>query len=271
MSKPKDADPPAPQEILPPVPGAKPGKGSKEAEPEKDLELESLMSEIESDLREQELRKIWERYNKPIIALCVAIVIGVAGAQLWRQHQTEQRLDLAARFEAAQADLAQGKTDDAMAVFADVAKARGEGFAALAELNRAAILAQKNDIDGAVAIYKTIAADAKADQVFRDLAVILQVQHTLDRDDPKVLEPMLAPLTNPGNPYHNVANELSALLAAKQGDYARASQLATQVLTDPATPQYMRLRMQDLAGYYKAQAALPKPATPAAPAEAPKP
>ncbi len=273
MSKTKDAASPAPQEILPPVPGAKAGaksgtkpgtKMGKDGKPERDDELEGLMSEIESDLREEELAKIWERYGKTIMVAATVLFLGVAGFELWRQHAAEQRLELASRYDEGQAAVAQGKTDDALAIFADIAKSRGEGYATLASLDRAALLLKKNDTDGAVAIYKSIAADTKADQVFRDLANVLVVVHTMDTADPKSLEPMLSPLTGPANPFHNIATELSAVLAGKAGDRARAAQLAEQLANDATTPPEMRQRAEDLAAFYKSGAEIPKSAAPAA-------
>src|SRR6185503_10550215 len=109
------------------------------------------------------------------------------------------------------------------------------------------------------------------DPMYRDLATILRVLHSVDTADPKSLETLLAPLTNPGNAFHASANELTAVLAAKEGDKARAYKLAEELLVDPATPTDMRQRVTDLATIYK-PAETPKaeaaPATPAA--EAPK-
>ncbi len=275
MSKPKDAAPSAPQEILPPLPAkAGAGKAKKAEKTEEDAELEGFMSEIEADLREDELKKIWQRYGKTIIAAMAIMVLSVLGVQQWRQHDAEQRLELAARYEQAVKDASAGKTDEAAAIFADVAKNKGEGLATLAQLERAAILLQKNDAPGAVAIYREVAADNGVDRTFRDLAIVLEALHTLDTAEPKTLEAKLSPLSGPGNAFHNTAIELSALLAAKQGDNARAGTLAQQLVDDPTTPQAMRQRAQDLAAYYKGLTAAPPVAAaapPAAPAEAKKP
>ena len=278
MSKPKDAAPSAPQEILPPLPAkAGAGKAGKAKKPEKsdeDAELEGFMSEIEADLREDELKKIWQRYGKAIIAAMAIMVLAVLGVQQWRQYAAEQRLELAARYEQAMKDASAGKTDEAAAIFADVAKSKGEGLATLAQLERTAIMLQKNDVPGAVAIYREVAADNGVDRTFRDLAIVLEVLHTLDTGEPKVLEAKLSPLSGPGNAFHNTALELSALLAAKQGDNARAGILTQQLVDDPTTPPAMRQRAQDLAAYYKGLTAAPPVAAaapPAAPAEAKKP
>jgi hypothetical protein len=259
VSKPKDA-PAAPQEVLPPLSG-KGGRAAKgKGEDERDHELEGLMADIEADLREEELRKLWARYGKFVIAAVVIMILAVAGVQLWRQRAEEQRAELASRYEQALKDLQAGKTDDAAGILADVAGRRGEGYAVLAQFQRAALALQNNDTAGAVAIYKDVAADAKVDRSFRDLALVLKALHTLDTADPKALEAELAALTGPANPFRPTALELSSLLAAKQGDIARAAQIAQQLRDDPATPQSMRTRVEDLAAYYKTLDSVAPPA-----------
>jgi hypothetical protein len=227
------------------------------ADVERDPEMEGLMAEIEADLREEELRKIWQRYGKFIIAAAAAIVIAAIGVQLWRQHAADQQVALAARFDDGRKAIEANKPDDALAAFADVAKHSGQGYATIAALERAALLLKKNDIAGAVAIYKSVSDDAQADPTLRDLATLLQVLHSIDTAPPKTLEAQLTPLLNPGNPFNPSALELSAMLAAKQGDMARAAKLAEQIIADPAAPQGLRGRAEDLATYYKSQTAVP--------------
>jgi len=261
VSKPKDAPSAPPAEIIPPARGR--GDKSPKQVPERDPEFEGLMSEIESDLREEELRKIWQRYGKLVIALVVVVMLGVIGVQLWRDHVVNERLALANRYDQAVRTLQAGKADEALATLGELSKKSGEAYAAVAELQRAAVLLQRNDIDGAIAAYKTLSEDSKADSAFRDLATVLRVLHSFDRADPKVLEGLLAPLLNPGNAFHPTALELSALLAAKQGDVARAGKLIDQILADDKMPPAIRARATDLSVYYKSQTApVPAPAAP---------
>ena len=164
------------------------GKAKPSEKSDEDVELEGFMSEIEADLREDELKKIWQRHGKTVFAVGAILILVALGVQFWRQHAAEQRLELAARYEQAMTDAAAGKDEDAAAIFADVAKHKGEGYATLAQLERATLLLRKQDINGAVAIYREIGADGSVDRAFHDLAIVLEVLHTLDTAEPKVLE-----------------------------------------------------------------------------------
>jgi len=243
------------------------GKAGKSDE---DLELEGLMSEIESDLREEELKKLWKRHGNLIIAAAVALVLGVLAVQLYRQYEARERTSVAQRYDQATHYLDDGKLDEALAGYKAIEAERfAGGFKTLAQLGEGAALLKKNDEAGAVKVYAAIAADQSADSVYRDLATVLRVLHSVDTGDAKALEATLAPLLNPANPYHASATELTAVLAAKQGETTRAHQLALQLAADPQTPSNMRQRATDLAALYKGPET-EKPAAPAAP-EAAKP
>ncbi len=258
LNQPKDAVPAS----------AWPAKGAKGKPDDTDHELEGLMSEIETDLRSDEFKKIWKQYGSVFTVLAVAVIMGVTGFQLYRQYDARQHEAVARRYELAIAAQADGKLDDAMAQFGALVSEGRKGYGALARLSQASLQLQKKDIDGAVANYKALAVDPKADPVFRDLAVLLRVLHSLDRDDPKLLEAALTPLTNPNNAFNLSALELSALLAAKQGDSERAIKTLTLISADPATPASMRERADDLTKLYQAGGMPPPPPAPTIPAAA---
>lgn len=234
-----------------PEPKNGPVSRKKADEPKKDVELDGLMSEIESDLREDELKRIWTRYGSVFVTLAVIFVLGVAAYEGWRAYTAREHAQAASAYDAAIAAAAESKFDEAKAKFGEVAKTDDQPYAALARLTEAGLRVQQNDVDGAVALYTDLAADAKTDPLFRDMAVILKTYHSIDRADPKTLEGPLAPLRE-NSTFKHSAIELTALLAAKQGDTARAAELSQSLVDDAATPQGMRGRAQELAALYKA-------------------
>jgi hypothetical protein len=239
-------------------------KPKKEEKSEEEVALDGLMTEIEEDLRGEELNKLWKKYGSLIIALGVAIIVAVAGWQLWRQNQEQQRIDAAQQYEAAVKLIQDGKLDDAMTAYAALAEKKGQGYAALAQLQKAALALNKNDVPGALAAYKALAADEAADTLFRDLARILRAMHGLETENPLELEAALKPLLDPSNAFAYSATELTALLAYKQGDAARALTLTEGLAADTKTPAGVRQRAEELAAMFKA--AVPAAPAPAAPA-----
>jgi hypothetical protein len=243
------------------TPAPEPKKGQKKEAPPKDAELDGLMSEIESDLREDELKRIWNRYGSTFIAIAVIFMLAVAAYEGWRAYQSRQHAAVALVYDQAIAAASEEKLDEAKAKFAEVASSGDQPYASLARLTDAGLRIEHNDVEGALGLYTALAADTEADVLFRDMAVVLKTLHSVDRADPKALEAELAPLTKDSTFKHS-AIELTALLAAKQGDTARAAQLAQSLVDDTAAPQAMRGRAQELAALYKTgvvPATLPPP------------
>ncbi|MDX2222665.1 MAG: tetratricopeptide repeat protein [Rhodospirillaceae bacterium] len=233
-----------------------------------DPEFEGLMTEIEDELRSEELKKLWANYGNAIIAGAVVIVLAVAGWQYWRQQDAAARDALAVAFQDASLLAGDGKVDEAITALAGIAGSRGEGYAVLAQLQKAALMAdQGKDPDGVLAAYRAVIDDPGIDSLFRDLATVLYVMHAMDRAPAAELEAMLAPMLNPANPFHYTGVELTALLADKQGDRDRARTMAEQLLADTAAPLGIRQRAEELAAVFKSASGAA--ATTAAPAAAP--
>lgn len=220
--------------------------------PEVDHELNGLMAEIESDIREEELQKIWKKYSGLFAVFAVALVLGVLAFQLWRQYETRTRTEIAMAYDQAAKQLDAGDTDKALAVFTELAGRKlAGGYVVLARMGEAAAYLKKNDEAAATKIYTALSTDSSVDPAFRDLATILRVLHSMDTANPKELETALAPVTNPDNAFSFSALELTAVLSAKQGNTKHAAELLERILGDPTAPAGVRQRATDLAALYK--------------------
>ena len=250
-------------------------KAGDAAKPEVDHELEGLMSEIESDIRDEEFSKLWKKYQGVVVTFVVALVLGVIGFQFWRQYEADARGQIALSYDKAANALDSGEYDAALKGFTEITGRRfAGGYDVLARLGEAAAYLKKNDEAAAAKIYTSLSGDSSIDPAFRDLATVLRALHSLDTANPKDLETALAPVTNPGNAFSFSALELSAVLSAKQGNTKHAYDLLQRILGDPTAPAGARQRATDLAALYK-PADVPNASAPAAdmpvPVKAPAP
>lgn len=260
LNKPKDAIVPAPT-------AASKDSGKKKKKDEKsdeEKEFESFMSEVETDLRDEAINNIWKKYSAHIIGVAVVLVAGVFGYQLYNGYVEDRREQMALTYADAADAVDSGDFDDALAKLAAIDNISGEGYSAVARLAEASVLIDQDRAAEALAIYETLASDSGADPVFRDLAVVLKVMHSMDAADPGPLEAELAPLSGPGQPFRHSALELSALLAAKQGARDRAQEYLAEILDDPSAPQSLMSRARDLSDLYASEGV---PAEPAASTE----
>lgn len=203
--------------------------------------MADIFREVEEDLRRDNLEKLWKKYGRAGIVAAVAVVVGVAGAQIWRSYELKQHQEMSNRFADALRQ-AQIKSPSAALPELTALAAEGGGYASLAALERARVLAASGDRAGAIETWESIAADGDVEPSFRAVATLMAVLHQIDDGDPADLRTRLAPLMAEGSAFRGSALELMAVLALREDDVASARDFYTQIADDPGSPSGLRAR-----------------------------
>ena len=211
-----------------------------------DTTPESILREIDEELRQERYLKLWKLYGNYVIGAALALVIGVAGYQGWRSYDLKTRLAQGEQFAAAIKLAKADQRDAAARAFATLASEAKSGYALLARFQEAALLARRGDRNGAAAAYREVATDDGVDPIYRDLAEVLQTLLEMDNVDASKLIERLAPLTADGNPWRHSARELTAVLAGRGGDREKARTLFAGLANDPSAPQGIRARASEM-------------------------
>lgn len=203
-----------------------------------------IFREIDEELRQDKFDKLWREYGRYVITGAVLIVLGVAGVSGWRQYQESQRLADGARFAAAKALSDDDKTEDALALFASLARESGTSYGTLARFHEAALSARNGDAEAAVAVYDGLAAETDVDAPLRDLATILSASVLANSSSPDgaAIGDRLRPLIDAGGPWRHSALEILATLAHRSGDVANAKELFKRIVDDIESPRGLRAR-----------------------------
>lgn len=204
---------------------------------------ENLFREVDEEIRQEQFKKLWDRYGSLVIAVCLLVVAGVAGYKGWQYWQLKQSEAAGESFFTAARDASQGKAADAIAAFDRIDHA---GYAKLATLRKAGVLAADGKADEAVKLYDTVAADGAADAPLRDLARIRAALVLVDTATPGDLEARVKSLDADGNPWRHAAREIMAAVHWRASDYAAAETQVKALLADPETPAGIRQRAQML-------------------------
>ena len=201
-----------------------------------------IFREIDEEIRQERLERLWRRHGKHVIAAGVAVVLAVAAVTGWDQYRSSQRQADGARFAAAKALLADGKTADAAALFTALGRESGAGYGALARFHAAALDAGQGRAADAARAYEAIAA-GDVDRSLRDLATVLSALHGIDAGvDGSELAARLQPLAADGHPWRHTARELLGLLAERSGDPAKARDYYRRIVDDVDAPAGVRTR-----------------------------
>ncbi|MBS0529454.1 MAG: tetratricopeptide repeat protein [Proteobacteria bacterium] len=207
--------------------------------------MSELFSEIDEDLRREQLKKIWDRYSALIIAAAVLVIVAVGGWRGYQYLEAQKAAVAGSAFEAAAALADQNKPAEAEAAFTKLAATAPSGYRSLSRL-RAAAEAAKRDPKAAVKLYDDIAADGTVSAEERDLARVRAAGLLLDTETYNNLLQRLEPATTPEATFRHTARELLALSAWRANDMTAARKWLDMISEDGQTPASLRSRAEAL-------------------------
>lgn len=207
---------------------------------------DSLFREINEELRQEKFGKLWKTYGNYAIAVVVLAIAGVAGYQVWHNHDLSKRAEESAQFTTALRATMENRSAEATQTFTKLAETGGNGYALISKLDLAAIKSRDGNKAEAASAYLAIAGHKDTTPELRDLALLLSVLQEIDNGDPKTLTDRIAPLVSPANPWRFNAKEFTAYLAQRMGETQRAGQLFRELADDATAPQGIRTRAAEM-------------------------
>jgi hypothetical protein len=207
--------------------------------------VSDIFQEVDEEVRREQLKKLWDKYQGLIIAGAVLILAAVGGWRGYEYWQAKKAAEFGADFEAAATLGGENKHSEAEAAFAKIAADGTAGYRSLARL-RAAAEDAAQDPKNAVAAYEKIAGDSSVGQVLQDLAALRAGALLIDQGSYDIARARLEPLSGADRAFRHSARELLALGAWRSGDAAGARKWFDLILTDAQTPASTRSRVEML-------------------------
>jgi hypothetical protein len=229
---------------------------------------DSLLREVEDELRNDKIKKLWNDFGTYVIGAVIAFIASIFIYQQVQQSRIAAAEAAGARYEAARRLAVEGKGSDATAAFAAIAADGTAGYGALARLQTAAANVKADKSPEAVAAYDAIANDTTADDVLRDLARLQAAALRLGAGDFTELQNRLTPLVDERNAFRALARELMGLSARAAGKSEDARRYFLQVIGDAKASQALKDRVS---GYLSALVTADLGKTAATPADTGKP
>ncbi|MGH6854130.1 MAG: tetratricopeptide repeat protein [Aestuariivirga sp.] len=204
---------------------------------------ESLFREVDEEVRQDQFKKLWDRYGNAALALCLIVVAAVAGFKGWQYWQVKQAETAGQAFFGAAKLASAGNAGDALKQFEVIGH---PGYGLLAKLREAGLLATQGKTEEAVKIYDTVAAGPGADQALRDLARIRAAYALIETATPDQLAARVGSFDQAGNPWRHAAREIIGIAAWRTQNYRLAQSTMAIILADAETPDTLRQRAQTL-------------------------
>ncbi|HET6606588.1 MAG TPA: tetratricopeptide repeat protein [Rhodopila sp.] len=211
-----------------------------------------IFDEVQEDLRAERAQRLAKKYGWVVALAAVLVIVGAAGWEFYQRRQVQQDQVVAARYIGIMNAINQGPSILKEARTAQVdpllklAAASPPGYKAIIRLRAAGLLADSGKIKEASSLYYEVATDNNVDPQLRDLAQVLMYGWQLDNADPKVLEPRLQALAQPGTPWAPLAQEQLAVLDLRQGKVDDARTKLKALANDVLAPAGVRARANAL-------------------------
>lgn len=203
---------------------------------------DSFFREVDSELRQDQAKALWDRFGSYIIGGAIAIVVGTAAFVAWDHWTTNKANASGDIYLQALAQAREGKTDEAKASLEQL-EAEGYGaYPVLVRMRTATLLAQSGDFKGAIAGFDAVAGDTSVPTSIRDMARLRAAFVLVDHGTYAEVAQRVEPLTADTNALRHSAREALALAAWKEGRAADAATLFDQITEDEATPMNLRRR-----------------------------
>ncbi len=202
---------------------------------------ESIFREVDEEVRQDEYKKLWDRFGKAIIAVVTGIILAIGGYEAYKYYVRTQSEQAAVVYFDALKKAGDGKFDDASAALKAI---NHRGFQQLAILKEAELTAERGDTKKAVAALDAFIADSSNDKSLVELALIKSGYILLDTTTPDQLLTRLGKFDNDKSVWRHPAREIFGLAAWRIGDYRMADRYMKALYDDAETPPAMRQRAQ---------------------------
>lgn len=228
---------------------------------------DTILREVDEELRGDRLRSLWRRFGPFVIGAAVAIVLLVGINEGWKWWQDGQSAAASDRFYAALELADGGDAAAAQQAFAELEATAPGGYATLARFREAGLLAQQGQREEAIAAYDRLATSESNPQI-KALALVFGANLFIDAGDVAAVEQRVQGLVEPTNPMRNAAREAIALAQYKAGDLVAARNTLSQILADPMVSRDMQSRIELYVAQLAAMGATGDAATAAVAADA---
>ena len=207
--------------------------------------MDDIFKEVDEELREERLTKIWKRIGPYVIGILSGTIIITSAVIGYREYDETQRQNWGVQFAEAMNLSEEGNWQESLDLFETLTEKTNLGYKTLSLFQAASLYAKNGNKEKALEIYQSLENKA-LDKNFRDLATLMLIYLQFDNADPEILEKRIEKLASKGNPWYYNAMELKGFLFAKQKNKEKQIEIFNILSKDNKAPEGVRTRANDM-------------------------
>jgi hypothetical protein len=203
---------------------------------------EIFAREVDEALQQDELRSLWDRYGKMLVAALVLGLAAFGGYLFWQDRKEKAAGEVGETYDKAISAIDAGNKEEASKLLDGLKSSDSPGYRGNALMTKAVIMIDNGDLKGAAAQFGQVAADKDLPQEMRDAATVRQSALEFDTVKPEAIIARLSPLAVKGHSWHGSAGEMVGHAYLKQNNLDKAKQVFQAISSDETVPETIRTR-----------------------------
>ena len=210
---------------------------------------EEFIREVDEELKEEKLQKLWKKIAPFVISLSLGIVLFTTSIVGWGKYSKNKNQKIGDDFSAAVELIKEKDFDTTLLALDRITEKAHDGYATMAKMKKASILIKEGNFDQGLSIYLNLENNA-FDQTFRDMATIMYVFNAIDHKSTDELLNKIERLTK-NSEWIFSALELKAFLLLKSGQKKESLKVFQQIMRTNNAPTTLIGRARDMIDHIK--------------------
>ncbi|MEO0636046.1 MAG: tetratricopeptide repeat protein [Pseudomonadota bacterium] len=201
-----------------------------------------FVREVNEELRRERMKTAWSRFGPLIIGVALLIVVGVAGNQFYKFWTESTAARNGDAFATATALMEEGSGEAGLEALSQIAAEGTDEYKALAQLRIGNARAQEGETDEALALFNEVAGSGGVPDFLRDFAILRAGQVMVDTASFEEVSAKLTPISGDGSAYRFSASEAIGLAAFKAEKYDEARERFEALVSTRGAPRALAQR-----------------------------
>lgn len=220
-------------------------KKKKEIESGNDLG-DAFIREIDEELKNEKLQKLWNKYGLFIILFVVAAVSAAVSFETFKSWNEKRNQEFSNAYAYALNLQNQGRYAEAADILQNLEKAKRGVYSNIAQIQLANIKLEQGEPEAAIALLENAAADNSFNPQMREIAIIKLASLKLDYAPAEEIQNLLSQFINEQGTWTNMAKELLAMLAIRESDFSTARTLYQEINSAENASDSLKTRAADM-------------------------
>ena len=225
---------------------------------------DEFLDEIQHDMRQEKWIKLWEQYQKHILAAVSFVMVSMVLYTTWDYYAIKKQKEISLLFSTAWQLEQTGKPDKAQSLLETVSQTNHKIYRTLSLFYKAAIMQNTpQKLREALKVYDALQVDSRVPDEFKDLAFVLKSLKSIDRinalspsetqETLKRIEALIAQ----SSPWMLLAMEVKGMILIHQKQWKEAKNIFVAIAQNSNTPKHMSMRARAVAQFVEIQEGLP--------------